>query len=58
MSCDECEIYQDGMTIAYYRWGKANIGILACPKHATEIISALNKAQGIGGSNPIKEAEK
>lgn len=53
MSCDECDIYHDGMKVAFYRWGRANIGLLACPVHAQEIIKVLNAAQGIGGCNQI-----
>jgi len=53
MSCDDCDKYQDEMKVAFYRWGKANIGLLACPVHAQEIISVLNAAQNIGGSNQI-----
>jgi hypothetical protein len=48
MGCESCEKTEALGMVAYYRWGKANIGIIACPKHAKEIIEALNKAQGIG----------
>jgi len=42
MSCEECEKQDGSQGIAYYRWGIANIGILACPKHAKEVIDFLN----------------
>jgi len=46
MSCDECDKYNEGQKgIAYYRWGTANIGVMACPKHLREVFDALNKVQ-------------
>lgn len=46
MSCEECDKYNDGgKGIAYYRWGKANIGLTGCPKHLKEVINALNELQ-------------
>ena len=47
MSCEDCNRHPEEGGVAYYRWGKATIGIIACEKHAKEIINALNKAQGI-----------
>lgn len=43
MGCEECEKQDGSQGVAYYRWGTANIGILACPKHAKEVIYFLNK---------------
>jgi len=31
--------------VIYYRWGKARVGIIACPEHGAEILAALNQAQ-------------
>jgi hypothetical protein len=52
MSCDECDKYQDEMKVAFYRWGRANIGIMACPTHAREVMDALNKIQEMDSNEP------
>jgi hypothetical protein len=31
--------------LAYYRWGSANVALLACPTHAREIFDVLNEYQ-------------
>jgi hypothetical protein len=43
MSCDECN--DSPLRGAFYRWGNANIEIVACKKHWLEIREVLNKAQ-------------
>ena len=45
MSCEECDKFSEKGAIFWYRWNIANIGIVACPKHAKEIIEALNEKQ-------------
>ena len=48
MSCDKCEEMQDSGAVAYYRWGKANIGMTGCDEHLKEIFEVLGKAQKEG----------
>ena len=48
MSCEDCEkaqerIFQGLDGIAYYRWKNANIGIIGCEKHISEVMEALNE---------------
>lgn len=54
MSCDDCDLAHENVEnngdgflsgVFYYRWGIANIAIVACRKHCKEVISALNKSQ-------------
>lgn len=45
MVCKDCEEYDEKGYVCYYRWGKANIGIIACKKHAAEIILAMSDYQ-------------
>lgn len=51
MSCEVCEaIIEDTLEEAqpqlmYFRWKNANIAILACPKHAKEVMDVLRQAQ-------------
>ena len=45
MSCKECDEFQETGNVFFYRWDNANIGILACKKHASEIINKLNEIQ-------------
>lgn len=40
MSCKNCE---ENPNRYPYRWGKATIEIIACEKHAKEVIEALNE---------------
>lgn len=49
MSCEDCNA--NPRYGAYYRWGIANIEIVACEKHILEVFEALNKAQKIKGKN-------
>jgi hypothetical protein len=49
--CRLCEVASERGWIIYYRWGIANIGIVACDEHGKEVIEALNKTQEIG-ENP------
>ena len=50
MACADCE-YNDRAvrrgdgTIAYFRWGNANIGLIGCDKDVKEVMAALRKAQ-------------
>ncbi len=43
MSCEACE--EKAITGAFYRWGRANVEIIACEEHWLEIREALNSAQ-------------
>ncbi len=45
MSCEECEKRQNEPGVAYYRWGKANVGMIGCDKHLREIFDVLSKYQ-------------
>ena len=65
MSCDECDKNQDEWKVAFYRWAGtsspsdfATIGIMACSKHATEIIYALNEFQKALRENEEREKEQ
>jgi len=42
MGCKDCDESQENGETYYYRWDIANIAILACPKHAREVINFLN----------------
>ena len=55
MSCDNCEKSQATGMVAYFRWGKANIGLTGCDEHLKEIIEVLRKATA---DRWIKEAKK
>lgn len=43
MSCKKCS--EEPLLGAYYRWGVANVEIIACKEHWLEIREVLNKAQ-------------
>lgn len=43
MSCADCEEIQKNGSVAYFRWGKANIGVIGCNKHLNEIFTILCK---------------
>lgn len=45
MSCENCESYDDKGMIAYFRWKKANVGLIGCPQHLKEIMEVLIKDQ-------------
>jgi hypothetical protein len=45
MSCKKCEEFDSKGYIAYYRWGKANIGMVGCEEHLKEIFTVLDQAQ-------------
>jgi len=46
MSCKDCDEYNEGQKgVAYFRWGTANIGLMACPKHLKEVMDVLRKHQ-------------
>lgn len=45
MSCPDCEKAGENGGIAYFRWGSANIGIIACDVHFREIAAILVEAQ-------------
>jgi hypothetical protein len=45
MSCAGCKKMQDSGMVAFFRWGRANIGIIGCRKHLREVFKALNKIQ-------------
>ena len=43
MACDNCEkIQDDNQKVAYYRWGRANIGLIGCDEHLRSLIKFLN----------------
>lgn len=42
MSCKKCDEQKD---IAYFRHGKANIGMLGCDEHLREIFNKLNGSE-------------
>lgn len=42
MSCTDCEVAQDKGDIAYYRLGKANVGVIACDAHTNEMFRAVD----------------
>ena len=44
MSCEKCDKSQDAGMIAYFRWGKANIGITGCNEHVKEVMDVLRVA--------------
>ena len=56
MSCKECEKAEEEGRVYWYRWGIATIGIIACPKHAKEVIDYLNKRCDV--KVLLKEIEK
>ena len=41
MSCEDCEKFQEEDWVYWFRWGIADIGILACEKHFMEIREVL-----------------
>ena len=45
MTCEDCEKAEESGMIAYYRWGKANIGLIGCRTHLKEVMEALSKTQ-------------
>jgi hypothetical protein len=47
MTCDDCERWQASGWVFYYRHGTANVGIVACEKHATEVINVLREHDGL-----------
>lgn len=42
MACDDCDKVQDEGLVAYYRMGKANVGLLGCDKHVNEVMRAVD----------------
>jgi hypothetical protein len=56
MSCKECERYQnEGMGAYFFRFGIADIAIVACPKHAGEVMAVLREHQA--DDSRIKETK-
>lgn len=53
MGCENCE-KEDGSQIAYYRWGRANIGMIGCKEHLREIFDVLSKHQKEMCDDPTK----
>ena len=43
MGCEDCEKVWDSGIVVPHRWKNATVGIIACRKHAKEIIDFLNK---------------
>ena len=41
MGCEDCDKFEAEGKVYYYRWGTANIGIIACEKHFKEIREKL-----------------
>lgn len=58
MSCDACaaNAKDPGRGQFFYRWGAANVEIVACPEHVREIMGALNVAQAQGRSRLSAES--
>lgn len=45
MGCKACgEAFEQGQ-VAPFRWGAANIGIVGCREHVTEVLDVLREAQ-------------
>ena len=45
MGCDKCDAVAETGSIYWFRWGAANVGIVACQHHFMEIREALMAAQ-------------
>ena len=46
MSCEQCDNeFDDNKKIAFYRWGKANVGFIGCDEHLREIFDVLSQYQ-------------
>jgi hypothetical protein len=60
MSCEDCDQAQERELFFggayFYRWGRANIKIVACKAHAKEVMDALNKVQGENNLEFIEES--
>ncbi len=39
MSCQKCE---DTKEVAYYRMGKANVGLIGCDEHFNQLMRAID----------------
>jgi hypothetical protein len=44
MGCQDCDKFQQEGKVFYYRFGTANIGIIACERHFREVRELLNKS--------------
>lgn len=42
MACRDCEEVQDRGDVAYYRLGKANVGVIGCDAHVNQIFRAVD----------------
>lgn len=45
MGCEQCEAVEGSGQVYWFRWGAANIGIIACGKHFMEVREALMATQ-------------
>jgi len=45
MTCKDCDKHYRKGNIWFFRWKISNIGIIACEKHAKEIMDVLREAQ-------------
>lgn len=48
MSCVKCGEIQDKRLTAYFRIGKANVGIIGCDEHTTFVMEAIQEKQAKG----------
>lgn len=44
MSCENRDKAEE-IGIAYFRWGRANIGMIGCPEHLKEVFDVLREYQ-------------
>ena len=44
MSCNDCDQFHSEGKVFWYRFGTANIGIIACERHFREVRELLNKS--------------
>lgn len=45
MGCKECEVSQTVPASAFFRWGRANVGMRGCDHHLREIFDVLRSHQ-------------
>jgi hypothetical protein len=45
MSCQKCDEFDDKGQVAYYRLGRANVGLVGCDEHLNQIMKALDGAE-------------
>ena len=46
MACEDCDKETDSLErLGFFRWGTANIAIVACPQHMREVMDVLRNYQ-------------